>query len=728
LHFCLNFFSLRQMTFLNPFVLFGLAAASIPLLLHLLSQRRLRTVEFSSVRFLKELQRTSMRRLRFRQILLLILRTLLIASLVLAFSRPALRGSLAAIGGADASSTTVIVIDDSPSMMASDEHGPAFARARLAALRMIGLLQEGDRVYLIPLSETRPGGDLPAPRTSESARKVLEEISPSFITVPFRSALSGISTLLESSTDANREIVFITDGQASQFDPAGVADTTFRMDPAVRVYMLTNSLSRAANLSVESAEIQTKILSPARAVRIRARIGNKGDETTSRVLASVYLEGKRVAQQEVSIPPRGAITQDFSFIPKRTGILAGSVRLEDDPYEPDNSWNFALNIPDRNDVLLVGPTAEATRLPSLALSAGGDSTASGHFAIRRITEAELSAIDLSRFDAVIFCGVQTTSTPMIQTVLRFLASGGGVILFPGASADAFAQFAAGLGLPPPARQPVTQAAGSFLTFANIDFAHPILEGMFEVGQSRKPVVEPPHVVTFVPLGRSSASTPVISLSNGSPFLAEYTSQRGRVLAFSVEAALKWSDFPMKGLFAPLLHRAVSYVTSENAGPPSFTAGDPLRVSLQLKEFTDKDIYTLSAPDGGTQRLVPTFPPATSEAVFSGGTARLPGVYTLARTAFGQGNATRKILAVAVNVPRQESDLHSATEDAVRKFSTSMGISGDHFQVMPGDETAVDRVREDRFGVELWRVFLSIAFACAIAEMLVGRSRAKETPA
>src|SRR3974377_1479352 len=83
------------MTFLTPFVLFGLAAAAIPLLLHLLNLRNLRTVEFSSVRFLKELQKTSLRRVRFKQILLLILRTLLIAAIVLAFSRPALRVSLA---------------------------------------------------------------------------------------------------------------------------------------------------------------------------------------------------------------------------------------------------------------------------------------------------------------------------------------------------------------------------------------------------------------------------------------------------------------------------------------------------------------------------------------------------------------------------------------------------------------------------------------------------------
>jgi hypothetical protein len=75
------------MTFLNPLLLFGLAAAAIPVLLHLLNLRKLRTVEFSSVRFLKDLQKSSIRRIRIRQILLLIVRTLLIIAIVAAFSR-----------------------------------------------------------------------------------------------------------------------------------------------------------------------------------------------------------------------------------------------------------------------------------------------------------------------------------------------------------------------------------------------------------------------------------------------------------------------------------------------------------------------------------------------------------------------------------------------------------------------------------------------------------------
>src|SRR5579871_3193963 len=100
------------MTFLNPFALFALVAASFPVLFHLFAQRRARRVEFSSIRFLKQLEKRSMRKVKLRQILLLILRTLLIAFLVLAFSRPALRGFLGGFFGASHANTTAVVLFD----------------------------------------------------------------------------------------------------------------------------------------------------------------------------------------------------------------------------------------------------------------------------------------------------------------------------------------------------------------------------------------------------------------------------------------------------------------------------------------------------------------------------------------------------------------------------------------------------------------------------------------
>src|SRR6184192_1995819 len=77
-----------RVTFLHPVVLVGLVAAAIPALLHLLERRVPPEAEFPPLRYLTEAERQSARRLKLRHLLLLLLRTALIAFVVLAAARP----------------------------------------------------------------------------------------------------------------------------------------------------------------------------------------------------------------------------------------------------------------------------------------------------------------------------------------------------------------------------------------------------------------------------------------------------------------------------------------------------------------------------------------------------------------------------------------------------------------------------------------------------------------
>ena len=76
--------------FLHPWALLGLAAAGIPILLHLLARREPPTVVFPAVRYLITTTREHQRRLKLQHLLLLLVRTLLVIALVLAAAGPRL--------------------------------------------------------------------------------------------------------------------------------------------------------------------------------------------------------------------------------------------------------------------------------------------------------------------------------------------------------------------------------------------------------------------------------------------------------------------------------------------------------------------------------------------------------------------------------------------------------------------------------------------------------------
>src|SRR5688572_32556117 len=110
------------MNFLNPLYLFGLAAATIPIVIHLFTRKRPREVSFSSLEFLSEVNRSEIRRIRIKQWLLLLLRTLAVIALALAMSRPVVQAGAGSRSGA--ATSVVALVDRSGSMAAATRSGP----------------------------------------------------------------------------------------------------------------------------------------------------------------------------------------------------------------------------------------------------------------------------------------------------------------------------------------------------------------------------------------------------------------------------------------------------------------------------------------------------------------------------------------------------------------------------------------------------------------------------
>ena len=115
------------MDFLNPVYLAALAAVAVPLLIHLLSRRRVPVINFSSLRFLRPSDRRSMKRVNLRRLLLLALRMVGIALIVLAFARPTMKGRLATLFPGEETRTACILLDRSYSMGLEQEKLPFFS-------------------------------------------------------------------------------------------------------------------------------------------------------------------------------------------------------------------------------------------------------------------------------------------------------------------------------------------------------------------------------------------------------------------------------------------------------------------------------------------------------------------------------------------------------------------------------------------------------------------------
>lgn len=132
--------------FLHPWALLGLPLAAVPLILHLIQRRDPPTVEFPAVRYLVQVTEEHQRRLKLRNWLLLLIRTLLVLAVVLAAAGPSAPLRQAA---SHTPSALVIVVDDSPSSGVVVAGTPRLSQLALAARRILDRATPADALWLL---------------------------------------------------------------------------------------------------------------------------------------------------------------------------------------------------------------------------------------------------------------------------------------------------------------------------------------------------------------------------------------------------------------------------------------------------------------------------------------------------------------------------------------------------------------------------------------------------
>ncbi|HWP35873.1 MAG TPA: BatA domain-containing protein, partial [Thermodesulfobacteriota bacterium] len=137
------------LSFLNPLYLLGLAAAAIPVVIHLVGRRRAPVHRFPALAYLAAARRKRARHLTLRHLLLLALRTAALVLLAVALARP-----LLSLGGSPAAAalepvTTVVIVDTSMSMGLAEEGEDRLAAARAAVLTALRRLPPGSRVSVL---------------------------------------------------------------------------------------------------------------------------------------------------------------------------------------------------------------------------------------------------------------------------------------------------------------------------------------------------------------------------------------------------------------------------------------------------------------------------------------------------------------------------------------------------------------------------------------------------
>ena len=686
------------MTFLNPFVLFGLAAAAIPILLHLLNLRKLKTIDFSTLRFLKELQKTSIRKLKAQQIILLILRTLIVIFSVLAFSRPTIKSTLPSIG-THAKSSIIVVLDNSLSMDITDEDGNRFSKAKKLTSEILGALEEGDEMAFIPLSSLIKNRKRSFSRNFAWLKEEIDHCSVNPATATLNDGLRAAQGLLDASLHVNKEIYILTDLQQQEIHSLEL-DSIKLFDDKTSVFLLPSLESKNSidqNISIDTAIFISRVYAKDKPVELQTKLYNSSVTDAKGIIVSVLFNGERVAQRTVDIGAGSYINVSLQGIPHTTGLIKGEIQIENDVLESDNHRYFSFIISSAPKVALIGNQLE-TDFISLSIAP--------HASLLKSYSANQSAsVHFEDFDLLILAA--TLSQTEMQRIDAYIQNGGSVLFFP-SSTESIAvqqQFFSGMGLGPIIFQEFSESNPGICISA--DRQHPILQGVFKGFNSESGLGDSPKIMKAL---CTQAGQSIISMQGGS-FLNEIRRGEGKVMYCAVPPSPAWSSFPFTGLMPTIIYRSAQYLSAKEVFTLEKTAGQEAIILIPTKSSASS-IFTIKDPNGIESDMQAADLPGGMSLQF--GKPEMTGVYGV----FSKDK--NPITSLIVNQSSKEGHLiYKNVQESMPALKKRLNYP-ESLIVLNKNESIANSVAKARIGTELWRFFILLALLCAITEMIVAK--------
>ncbi len=499
-----------------------------PIIIHLLSRRRFRIVEWAAIDFLLEADKKNRRRVRLEHLILLILRCLAILLLAMATARLFVEpsGAAARALAAEARFERIVLLDDTLSMGQRVGNSSLFDRAKEGIRRFAERLAEdggGDTMTLILASRPdKPvfAGQYPRGAMLAEILRLVDGCELSDASGKLAEAVAALERRIGSGGGSggggggrvNRAVYIVSDFRARDWGtgtpaangPAGAKPSSeaalpsavSRIAKGVQALVLADvSVEETANLSLLSLEIAEGRHAvenvPARFV---ATVANRGKEEAAEVPVEFFvgdLQPQRVTI--ASLPPGGTAAAEFNFTFRERGPAAVRAELPPDRLPGDNRRYLAIKVTEGVPILLVNgepsadPLEDETTYIERAINPPGETYSGNKPTV--VAENQFEGMNLDAFHAIILCNLYSVSEERADALERFVRAGGGLAIFPGDQTDTAAfnarLFRDGSGLSPLAIEEIRgdETERKWAVPASGEFSHPIFRFFEGAGDS-----------------------------------------------------------------------------------------------------------------------------------------------------------------------------------------------------------------------------------------------------
>lgn len=318
-----------SLSFLNSSLLIASLSALIPILIYFFAKRRPDRVIFSSLKFIISSKEERKSKINLKNILLLIIRTLIILFLTLLFARPILKTFLGIDSNYHAPTTISVIADNSLSM---DYYSQSTQRLELLKekLKVINSKLTNDdylRIYTkdsFITSQKFMQGSIPD--------SLIAKINVTYNPLPLDSLISQAINNKEQIPTANHEIYLFTDGN----EPITLLDSLTNIK-----YSIIDQQKEWNNLAANINSSQVVSNNNIKQLSIDYTIHNYGTKDLQDRLVRLNYND-RSFDRFISIEANKSWQGNFTIPIEKTGWQKGFIEIQDEYYLQDNRGYFSF--------------------------------------------------------------------------------------------------------------------------------------------------------------------------------------------------------------------------------------------------------------------------------------------------------------------------------------------------------------------------------------------------
>jgi len=667
-------------------VLWVLFASCIPLIIHLVSKRTANIVEFPSIQHIKALEGESIKKLRIKQWLLILIRTLIIICLVLMCSGPIILNNSNWVSSKK-ESTSVIFIDNSASL-GVNKSGKSFFDSNILLVPKI--LNAFDGVTNLKVYQTNPPKLIYDDFIDEGIM-----VDPQYFKIKQSMGSDNLWSFIDSVLQdidnefPNKECFILSDipvSPPSNF-PEKYKDWQF--------YFSENE-SSTDNISIKEVSSINQIKLPNHLLKLNSKIENTSNLEKRNIPIELYLNDDRIGQIISHFKPKRIKDFLFQAYPGKSGVIKGRIQISKDDFIYDNTKTFELSIPKQISCKVITTNINDSFLIKSALE-----SISGESRFLDIELKEMLTIDmifLDQTDILILLDPSYLSPKAIQTLKDFLQRGGSIIWFSGNNYNLLEEMAiSNLNLPI-FQEMISIGEESFFSVEIIDRENPIFQEL----NLRDPDLSLPKVYKYNQLKLKKFQKSILSLNNNDPFLLEIQSNNGQIIFLSSPLDLNWNNFGLKGLLIPLIHRALILSATDEFNTTPVEIDEIKLINIPSELINQK--WKLITPSKNEIMIVPNY---NNERLEIANTGEL-GSYSLYVD-------DKFFTAFSTSLSEYESpNIRADLGQVIKQFKSSNAVT------LSNEKNISEVIKSQRHGRSLWKLFLIIAIMLFLFESFISR--------